>query len=501
MHLSENTHFCGDFPEIATTVCQMLPAGVAHPQNRLIFKRDASLPAEGYRISCTESDIKVTAADQSGALYAVMTLLQLVGEGGAAKRVYVEDAPHYSWRGFMLDCSRHFWSVEKIKAMLDFMLRIKLNVFHWHLSDDQGWRVEIEKYPLLTVKGCVRRVTDGRDHSGYLRPETVGTEYGAGMFYTKAQVKEIVAYAAVRGITIVPEIDMPGHLSAAIACYPELSCTGAAIEVPDEWGVLHNIGCCGRDEFYTFARDVIDELCELFPGEYFHIGGDEVPRDKWEACPACQKLMKEKNLGGESEIQSYFNTVIAEYLAQKGRRMLGWNEILEGGTLTPENAVVQWWIDSRSDRELAWLRQGGKAVLSALDYVYMDHPYAVRPLEKSYCFTPAVLRAEDSESIMGIEFPQWTEHICNEDKLDLNTNARLLAAAELAWTEPSLKNYADFEARLEALRHDFEKCGILICPRFVYRGETLPAEADSGDRNAYGWNLWRKNPDFELELV
>ena len=236
------TVFSGDFEEIFQVLREFMPK--TGGGNKILFVKDTFLEKEEYRIECGEKDITVFAADKSGAFYAVMSLIQLNMGRKSLPQVIISDKPRFYHRGFMLDCSRHFWTVEKIKKILDFMALLKMNVFHWHLSDDQGWRIEIEKYPLLTEKGAVRRVTDlNKNSSGHYAPQTVGTEYGRGLFYTKAQARDIVDYAAKRFIKVIPEIDMPGHMSAAIACYPELSCTGEKIEVPDEWGVLKNLGC------------------------------------------------------------------------------------------------------------------------------------------------------------------------------------------------------------------------------------------------------------------
>ena len=241
--------------------------------------------------------------------------------------VTVSDAPKYAYRGFMLDCARHFWTIDKIKQILDVMAALKMNEFHWHLSEDQGWRAEIKKYPLLTEKGSIRNGTqvsprDSAPDSARVKD----AEYGRGLYYTQEQMREIVAYAAQRHIEVIPEIDMPGHMVAAIACYPELSCRGEATEVSPKWGVLDNICCCGKEDVYRFAKDVIDELVEIFPGRFFHIGGDEVPKKRWKECPACQKKIRELGLKDENALQGYFNNQIAEYLRSKGKRMIAWNE-------------------------------------------------------------------------------------------------------------------------------------------------------------------------------
>ena len=292
---------------------------------------------------------------------------------------------------------------------------------------------------------------------------------------------------------------MPGHMSAAIACYPELSCTGEKIEVPDEWGVLKNIGCPGKQALYTFARDIIDELCEIFPSEYFHIGGDEVLTEPWESCPDCQRLMKEKKLESPRDIQGYFNGVIADYLAQKGKVLVGWNEILNSNFAAPDKMVGQWWVDSGTETEREWLKNGGQIILSFLDYMYMDHPYSARTLEKTYSFEPELLGVPEGAHILGIEIPQWTKHIRTEEKLDLYTNVRLLAAAEISWTAKEEKDYKDFEERVEKLRNPLKALGIKTAPHEFYSGRAY-TDNPNGHISEI-WDLWHADPDFEMKCL
>ena len=495
---NRGTLLTGAFQELFDGICSMLPPVKDDSQNQLCFVKEDGMEKESYRIACGTQDIQVTASDKAGAFYAVISLLQLCSQAGTVPRVNIFDKPRFSYRGFMLDCARHFWPVDKIKSLLDFMAFIKLNAFHWHITDDQGWRIEIEKYPLLTQKGTVRIATDKNENcTGHYFPETIGQQYGAGLFYTKAEAREIVAYAAERGIEVIPEVDMPGHLSAAIACYPQLSCTGDKIEVPDEWGVLHHIGCPGKEFLFTFAKDIIDELCEIFPSQYFHIGGDEVLTDSWESCPDCQRLMQEENLATVREVQGYFNGILSEYLASKGKRLVGWNEILNSAFASPDKMVGQWWIDSKTEIERDWINRGGKMILSFCDYMYMDHPYSVRPLAKTYNFEPDVLKIKKEQNIIGIEVPQWTEHILTTEKLDMYTNARLLAAAELAWTDKEGRDYAEFESRIEGMRGLFQSYGFMLAPRQMYTGKIYREDADEHIREM--WEIWqRKDRDFEM---
>ena len=502
---SSKTELAGDFGSIFETVSQLLPASEDAPENTLRFVCDKQINKEGYRITCIGQDITIYACDEAGAFYGVMTILQLCAGKDSFYAVDIEDKPRYYHRGFMLDCARHFWSVEKIKQILDIMALLKMNVFHWHLTDDQGWRVEIKKYPLLTEKGSIRKSTalSLTGYNEHKEPRDY-TEYGRGLFYTQQQIREVVAYASQRFINIIPEIEMPGHLVSAIACYPELSCTGEPTEVCDRWGVMENIACCGKEDIYNFARDVIDELCELFPYPYFHIGGDEAPKDHWKVCPKCQAKIRELGLKDEEALQAHFNNVIAEYLKSKGKNTVGWNEILKSTETLDHNIIPQWWIPlDGSVREKKWLAEGGKMILSILPYVYMDHAYAMRPLEKTYGFGPGSVGIEDDSNILGIEAPQWTEYIRDTEKLDFNTFARLMAIAEAGWTLEENKDYADFESRLEAMRGYFASLGATIPPAWIYHGDTIgdTSGLSEDERVQKGYEVWSDDPYFELKLA
>ena len=428
-----------------------------------------------------------------------MTLLQLAENKGQLQAVSVSDAPHYHHRGFMLDCARHFWTVDQIKKILDVMARLKMNIFHWHLTEDQGWRIEIKKYPLLTEKGSIRKSTplSGDSEHG---PRDYH-EYGRGMFYTQDQVRDVVAYAKARCIDIIPEVDMPGHFLAAIACYPHLSCTGEEAEVGVDWGVHENIACCGKDDIYNFVKDIIDELVELFPYPYFHIGGDEAPKAHWKVCPACQAKIKELGLKDEDALQSHFNNEISAYLESKGKHTMGWNEILESSENLNKEIIPQWWIlREDSVHEKKWLADGNKMVLSLIDNVYLNLPFGLIPLEKTYNYGPATMGVEDSPNILGIEAPLWTEHFLNFEHVAMNIFVRLAAVSEAAWTEPALKNYADFEARIEEMRDYFRSLDVLIAPQPIYRGTSL-GDIPEEKRSETGWKVWPASPRFEVEMM
>ena len=495
---SSETRVSGDFPLTEAFALKTLSKKSKKTENALTFSKDDSVAPEGYSIICCDGNITVKASDEKGAFYGFITLCQLAENENTFEAVFVEDAPKYGHRGFMLDSARHFWTVEKVKQILDVMACLKMNIFHWHLSDDQGWRVEIKKYPLLTEKGCVRDSTPLAVKDGKNNREN--KEYGRGLFYTQEQIKEIVTYAEERHINIIPEIDMPGHLVAAISCYPELSCTGEKTDVSNNWGIMDNIGCCGKENVYNFAKDVIDELCELFPYPYFHIGGDEAPKKRWKKCPACQAKIKELGLKDEDALQGYFNNVICEYLKGKGRTTIGWNEILDASEGLDKNIIPQWWIKRKptENLELKWLKSGGKMIISLADYVYMDHAFAVRPLKKTYGFGAAVLGITDDTNVIGIEAPQWTEYVRNEKKFDLNTYVRLIAIAEASWTAENLKDYDDFENRMENMRDYFASIGATLAPPEIYHGKTV---SPIFSRVANGWKKWRADPNFELKLA
>ena len=498
---SQNTKLIGAFCENFDVLKNMLPNGAA-PENTLTFVEDTSVAAEGYRILCENGDITVYASDASGAFYAVMTLLQLAGENTSIPAVEIEDKPRYEHRGFMLDCSRHFWTVEKIKSIIDFLARLKMNIFHWHLTEDQGWRIEIKKYPLLTTKGTIRKSTPlnswGYEDGTELHDDI---EYGRGMFYTQEQVKDVVKYAAERRINIIPEVDMPGHFVAAIACYPELSCTGEEVEVSDRWGVRDIIGCCGKENIYNFVKDVIDELCELFPYPYFHIGGDEVPKDRWKVCPHCQAKIKELGLKDENALQSYFNNVISAYLKGKGKSTIGWNEILEGENLD-SSIIPQWWIEmDESVREKKWLADGNKMILSPIHFAYIPRTYVFGTLEKTYSSGPSVCGIEDCEGIRGIEACQWTEFTLDERNLNTFADLRLIAISEACWLPESEKNYKCFEKRLENLRPYWKQLGAHIVSQKIYRGNYRPDMDVTKLSEEQYWEIIKKNPLFDYEYL
>ena len=417
----------------------------------LVFEQSDTLSGEAYELEITPQKLILRAGKTAGWRNAIQTLRQLVpAQSLAAKTeatitlpcLQIRDEPRFAWRGLMLDCGRHFFSKDFIKKYLDVMALHKLNVFHWHLTDDQGWRLQIERYPRLTEIGAWRGKGDKRE----------------GGFYTQDDAAEIVRYAAARSITVVPEIEMPGHSMAALAAYPNLSCTGVLFEVPTEWGVKKDVFCAGNEATYEFLENVLDEVTRLFPSEFVHIGGDEVPKDRWKTCPKCQALMKATGLKDEHELQSYFIRRVQKMLSIRGKRLIGWDEILEGG-LSPGAAVMSW---RGTQGGIAAAKAGADVVMSPNSALYFDYYQSKRagepkaiggflPLEKVYAYepVPAELNAEQAKHILGPQGNLWAEYIATPDYAEYMTYPRACALAEIAWSKAGAKNYDDFLSRLK----------------------------------------------------
>jgi hexosaminidase len=452
----------------------------------VLLKLDPAVGGEGaYTLDVSASGIVVSGADETGVFYGVQSLLQLlpVKAGGSlvVPGVQVKDAPRFGYRGVMLDVGRHFFSVDFIKKFIDYIAVHKINTLHWHLTEDQGWRIEIKKHPQLTAKGAYRNGTIIGHHPG-----SGNTNQVYGGFYTQQEVKDIVAYAAKRYITVVPEIEMPGHASAAIAAYPNLSCypgkptdlgrhpsdkskAQPAKYVQETWGVHNDVFCAGNDSVYQLLQDVIDEVVPLFPSKLFHIGGDECPKAHWKTCPRCQARMKEHNLKDEHELQSYFIQRMEKYINSKGKILIGWDEILEGG-LAP-NAWVMSWRGEAGGIEAA--KQRHDVIMTPTTYVYFDYyqgkakhePLAIGgylPLSKVYSYNPipSVLTAEEAKHIKGIQANVWTEYVATPEKAEYMLMPRLAAAAEVAWSPQEGKSWDDFTRRMEGMYGRYALMGI-----------------------------------------
>ena len=389
----------------------------------------------------------------------------------------ITDRPVYPFRSFHIDCARHYFSVDELKKMIRMSAEFKLNYFHWHISDDQGWRIESLRYPKLHEVSSVR----GGDHFGNYHSDQ--TEGG---YYSRAEVKEIIEYCGRFGIEIVPEIDMPGHVTAILAAYPELSCLGEPVEVGMRAGIFKELFCAGKEETFTFIFELLEELLELFPGQYFHIGGDEAPKERWRACPHCQKRMREEGLKNEQELQGYFCNRIASYMLSKGRIPIVWNEAVYGGNLDKET-VVQLWTEDKDAQIKAHLDRGGRAVLSMVDQCYCDYPYSMHSLKDVYEIetSPAELGERGEDSVLGTECLIWTEFIRDNERLEEMCWPRFAASAEVGWCGSNRPGYVDFCRRLEVLFPLFEKYGIHATGKdgWIPDEETAAEQTEAFQRN------------------
>jgi hexosaminidase len=429
----------------------------------IVFTENPKLKPEGYRLNVTAKKVEIQASTGQGAFYGLQTLLQLMPPQASGADLVatpinipncvIDDEPRFGYRGMMLDVGRYFFPVEDVKRFLDLMAVYKLNTFHWHLTEDQGWRIEIKKYPLLTQVSSVRKET----MLGHYRDKKFdGKSYGG--FYTQDQVKDIVAYAASKYINVIPEIEMPGHSQAVLAAYPQFGCNPDKIyQVATRWGVSEDV-LAPREETFTFLQDVLTEVMALFPGQYIHIGGDECPKTQWRESRFCQDLIKKLGLKDEDELQSYFIRRIDKFVTSKGKKLLGWDEILEGG-LSP-NAMVMSWRGVKGGVEAA--KQKHDVVMSPNNFFYLDYyqgdsktePLAIGgdlPLSKSYSFEPDLpeLTAEETKYVVGIQANVWTEYISNIKYAEYMTYPRALALSEIAWSPKAPKDFPAFKKRVE----------------------------------------------------
>jgi hexosaminidase len=422
---------------------------------RLKLRKDlARLGPEGYLLSSTERSVVIEAFRPAGLFYGIQTLFQLLpaaveapaasdGRTWTVPCLKIEDQPRFGWRGVHLDVCLHFYPVEFIKKYIDLLAMYKMNVFHWHLTEDQGWRLQIKKYPALTQAGAWRRETtyDGKPYGG---------------FYTQAEIRDVVAYAAKRFITVVPEIEMPGHCLSALTAYPELSCSGGPFEVETDWGIFSDVFCAGNEKTFEFLEDVLTEVFELFPSQYIHIGGDEVPKTRWHNCVKCQARIKAEGLADENELQSYFIRRIEKFVNSRGRRLIGWDEILEGG-LAP-NATVMSWRGVAGG--IAAARQGHDVVMTPTTHCYFDYYQskenepeafpAYLPIETVYSYepVPVELRPDEARHILGAQANVWTEYMPDTAQVEYMLLPRMLALSEVVWTKKDLRNFRDFSERL-----------------------------------------------------
>lgn len=436
---------------------------------------DSRLPAEGYRLDLGADRVTVSYGDEAGRFYAHETLDALRREG-KTRVVRIEDAPAFKWRGLMLDEARHFFGKAAVKRFLDRMARLKLNVFHWHLTDHQGWRIEIRRCPELTAVASVRNVAEWRRLRPIAWADPEQEDYGP-FFYTQDDVREIVAYAAARHITVIPEIEIPGHCRAILRARPQLQCENVSNRLDEvEEGYRRAVVCAGRDETLRFFENVLDEVCELFPSPIIHIGGDEVRKDFWRGCPRCQARLRQEGLKDEVELQAWLTRHFAAHLARKGRRIVGWDEMTEGGVGT--NAVALCW----RERELARraVARGHEVVLCPEEYCYFDfqqglpdddhayHPrgdqvFAPLTVQKVYSFNPlAWAGTAQRAKVLGAQGNNWTELSVDEAQLDWKIWMRAAALAEVLWTAPEVRDFKAFRPRLEAFRSELEQAGARV---------------------------------------
>lgn len=433
-------------------------------ERSIILKIDETIEnEEGYTLKCENRRVYINAKTESGLFYGLQTLKQLLLQtDGKIPYTEIVDYPRFSYRGYMLDCGRYFYTVDEIKRIVDLMALHKLNVLHWHLTEDQGWRVEIKKYPLLTQKGSMRSHTNfnHKPHGGY---------------YTQEDVKEIVAYCHSRKIKVIPEYDIPGHSVAAIACYPELSCCNRNLEVATHWGVKHDILCAGKESTYQFVFDVLDELMELFPDKIIHIGGDEAVKMRWQNCPHCQKAIEENGLRDEDELQVFFMSKVNDYLKSKGYSSIMWNydKINYVENLSPDIAWTVCGMGDDKDLVKNELNRGRKLINTHCYPYYFDFPYGWNTL-KMVCEDDGALTDNDEET-WGIEAQMWTEYVPNMKKLEFLTFPRLGAMAENAWAE---KGYGSFTTFLHKSSDYFKLLDVYdvgyapikkACPSFIYK--------------------------------
>ena len=489
---------------------------------------DNPLPG-AYVFNIDKEGVYIAGDNAAGVFYGIQSLIQLLPVPGSQKTsslslpwIAINDNPRFEYRGLHLDVGRHFFSIEFVKKYIDYMALHKLNYFHWHLTEDQGWRIEIKKYPKLTQVGGYR---NGTIIGRYPGTGNDNTKYGG--FYTQQQIKDVIAYAKKRYITIIPEIEMPGHGGAAIAAYPFLSCfpnettkvpfypsaqtiarqaKGEKKMVQESWGVFDDVFCAGNDATFTFLQDVLSEVIALFPATYIHIGGDECPKANWKRCPKCQERMKKLGLKDEHELQSYFVQRIEKYINSKGKKMIGWDEILEGG-LAPNATVMSWRGEAGG---IAAARQNHDVIMTPTTYCYLDYSQTKNedsvtiggylPLEKVYSYNPVSdsLNEEQAKHILGAQGNVWTEYIGYPSKAEYMIFPRMSALSEVLWTPQDKKDYADFEKRLPAL---FKRYDLWKASHSNAYYNIVPSILPTIDNNGVLWKLESKFKDGKLRYA
>ena len=451
--------------------CGFAPRVVSESKAKraIVLAVDAGIGnSEGYRLKCDKNGVTITGGSEVGVFYGIQTLYKSLpitkdtDNVAAVPAGEVNDMPRFTYRGFMLDVGRHFYPVEYIKEVIDMLAMHNINYFHWHLTEDQGWRIEIKKYPRLTEVGSVRKRTlidqktqtyDETPHSGY---------------YTQEEAREVVAYAAERHITVIPEIDLPGHMMAALVAYPELGCTGGPYEMPCRWGVFDDVLCGGNEATLQFAKDVLSEIMDIFPSPYIHIGGDECPKKHWKTCAKCQAKIKELGLedtaehSKENQLQTYFMGEVGKLINSRGRKMMGWDEMLEGG-LAP-GATVMSWTSPKPAAKTARLHHD--VVVTPIQYLYFSNPYhngrkGIKSLQRVYNFEPmpSELTADEQKYVIGTQGCLWTEWTRDTVKVEWQILPRMAALSELQWAQPEKKDFNNFLQRLTPLLKVYDSRG------------------------------------------
>ncbi|MFX1378749.1 MAG: beta-N-acetylhexosaminidase [Promethearchaeota archaeon] len=420
---------------------------------------------EGYNLEINPSKIEISANNTAGIFYGIQTLRQLlpieIESKKIVKEVYwkipclkIQDYPRFPWRGYMLDEARHFQGKEVVKKLLDLISLFKMNRFHWHLTDDQGWRIEIKKYPKLTEIGSKREETQS---GGRLSKRRDGIPHKG--HYSQEDIQEIIKYAKNRFVDIIPEIDLPGHSRAVLASYPNLSCKEYPFKVSTHWGFHKDIICVGKDEVFEFVNRVLQEIMAIFPSNIVHIGGDEVLKDRWKVCPVCQNRLKSEGLKDEKDLQSYFINRVSRYLNSKGQEVICWNDVLDKNL--KEKIICQYWFRSKK-KVFNHITKGGEAIISDFKYTYLDHSYSFTPLKRAYKFEPIPKKLDKKyhKNILGLEALMWGEYTPNNNRIEWQTFPRLMAFAEIGWTLKKKKNYSHFYERLFELIKRLEYIGI-----------------------------------------
>jgi len=449
------------------------------PSNGIVLTMNPSnQKPEGYTIHVTSNQILITGNDEAGVFYGIQSLRQLLPpeledpqkatETGTVRisNMTINDYPRFSYRGMHLDVARHFFDVDFIKRYLDLMALHKMNTFHWHLTEDQGWRIEIKKYPMLTEVGAWRDETL-IGHGGRPPFEYDGEPHGG--YYTQDEIREVVEYAKQHHITVIPEIEMPGHATAALASYPELGCTGGPYEVETRWGIFEDAFCAGNEFTFEFLENVLSEVVELFPSEYIHIGGDECLKDRWEECPKCQARIEEEGLKDEEELQSYFIQRIEKFLLSKNRKIIGWDEIMQGG-LAPEATVMSW---RGMEGGIQAAQKGHDVIMTPTSHCYFDYyqddpetqPLAIGgylTLRQVYSFNPIpeVLNDDEAKHILGGQGNVWTEYMKTPEHVEYMAYPRAVALAEVLWTPREKQDLEDFYQRLSDHFKRFDLLGV-----------------------------------------